>query len=344
MNNPFSTSFGIEPTNYILRKDETKLIIDEFTSLNPSNFVYLITGVRGSGKTVLLSSISSLFKKENDWIVVNPMTKTNILENIAGEIYENSNAKKLFIKKSISFSFHGFSLSIHGETPVSSVTTLIKMMLEVIKKDNKRVLITIDEVDNSPEMKTFVEVYQNLLREQYPVFLLMTGLYENIYQLQDNKSLTFLYRAPKIFLNGIDIRSITYSYASILNIDINEALELANLTKGYAYAYQLLGYLLVKNNKTKADKEILLEFDKCLAEYSYDKIYEDLSSFEIQIISNVNTNQEVKVEDLYKKLKVDQKYFSVYRDRLIKKGLFVAKHYGLIEFALPRFVEFLLFN
>lgn len=344
MNNPFSTAFGIEPSNYILRRKETDLITDEFLSMNPSNFVYLITGVRGSGKTVLLSSISSLFKKNNDWIVINPMSKTNILENIASEIYENANVKKIFLKKSISFSFHGISFSIKGDIPVSSVSTLIKKMLEVIKEDNKRVLITIDEVDNSPEMKTFVEVYQNLLREKYPVFLLMTGLYENIYQLQDNKSLTFLYRAPKIFLGCIDIRSVAYSYSSLLNIEINEAIELANLTKGYAYAYQLLGYLLVKNDKKVVDNAILSEFDNCLAEYCYNKVFEDLSSNELQIISTIKTNNEIKVEEIYTKLNLEQKYFSVYRDRLIKKGVLVSSHYGMIEFALPRFVEFLLFK
>ena len=37
----------------------------------------------------------------------------------------------------------------------------------------------------------------------------------------------------------------------------------------------------------------------------------------------------------------DSKYISVYRDRLIKKGVLMSKTYGMIEFALPRFYDFL---
>ena len=52
MHNPFSTTFGMEPNNFIQRLEESKQIISEFNDVNPSNYVYLITGVRGIGKTV----------------------------------------------------------------------------------------------------------------------------------------------------------------------------------------------------------------------------------------------------------------------------------------------------
>lgn len=40
MNNPFSTTFGLEPNNFIKRVDESNKIISEFSSDNPSNYVY----------------------------------------------------------------------------------------------------------------------------------------------------------------------------------------------------------------------------------------------------------------------------------------------------------------
>ena len=57
-------------------------------------------------------------------------------------------------------------------------------------------------------MRSFAHDFQSLLRDDYPVFALMTGLYENIYDLQNEKSLTFLYRAPKIILEPLNYTAI----------------------------------------------------------------------------------------------------------------------------------------
>ena len=65
MDNPFSTTFGLEPNNFIKWMDESNKIISEFSSDNPPNYVYFLTGIRGSSKTVLLSFfIMNLKKKE----------------------------------------------------------------------------------------------------------------------------------------------------------------------------------------------------------------------------------------------------------------------------------------
>ncbi len=47
MNNPFNITFGLEPVNYIKSIYESEKIINEFSSESPSNYVYLITGLRG---------------------------------------------------------------------------------------------------------------------------------------------------------------------------------------------------------------------------------------------------------------------------------------------------------
>lgn len=77
-------------------------------------------------------------------------------------------------------------------------------MLEQIKKAGKRLLISIDEVTNSEYIRVFASAFQIFIRQDYPIFLLMTGLYENIHNLQNEKSLTFLYRAPKVLLEPVN--------------------------------------------------------------------------------------------------------------------------------------------
>lgn len=45
--------------------DESNKIISEFSSDNPPNYVYFLTGIRGSSKTVLLSFIYNELKKRS---------------------------------------------------------------------------------------------------------------------------------------------------------------------------------------------------------------------------------------------------------------------------------------
>lgn len=341
MNNPFSITFGMEPNNYIKRIQETNKIIENFNSETPSSYVYLITGVRGSGKTVFLSNIASILNKDDRWIVADSGQKSNILENIASDIYENGKVKHLFVKKEFNFSFNGISFSLKGKEPVSSVMGVLKKMLEHIKSKGKRVLITIDEVDNSQNMKEFVQAYQSLIRLHYPVMLLMTGLYENVSKLQDDSSITFLYRAPKIHLGPLSLSTIASRYREYLGVDEQTSIKLSKMTNGYAYAYQVLGFLLSESGKNDIDQSILSEYDQTLAECVYDKAFSELSPKEKEVLMAMNNDGETEIKDIKEATSIDQKALSVYRDRLIKRGILISNSYGKIEFALPRFNEFL---
>lgn len=139
----------------------------------------------------MLSYISKILKERDNWIVIDISSKANTIETIATEIYEVGKIKHIFLKTEFNFSFQGFSLNIKGESPVSSALALLKKMLDVVKKKGKRVLLTIDEVDNSNQLKEFVQICQSLIRLDYPLMLLMSGLYDNIFRLQNEKALTF---------------------------------------------------------------------------------------------------------------------------------------------------------
>lgn len=264
-----------------------------------------------------------------------------MLENIASEIYESAISKIHFLKGEFSFSFSGVTFSLKGKTPATTTISLIKKMLDIIIKKDKKVLITIYEIDNSKEMKLFVEEYQSLLRQNYPIRLLMTGLYENVSKLQDNKSITFFYRAPKLEIKNLSIAAISYQYQKFLGCTKETSIKLAKLTKGYAYAYQVLGYLLFKYSKKDVDEDILSLFDEYLREYVYDKVFDELSLIERKIIKGFNTDKEMSVKDLINNVNINEKTMSVYRSRLIKKGVINSLGYGKVEFALPRFKEFL---
>ena len=52
MTNPFAITFGIRPEQYIPRIEQIEQIITDFNRVPAPTQVYMIIGVRGSGKTV----------------------------------------------------------------------------------------------------------------------------------------------------------------------------------------------------------------------------------------------------------------------------------------------------
>ncbi len=338
MENKFTVTFGQLPSSYINREHVSDKICNDFCLDFPFSHIYIISGVRGSGKTVLLTNVSKNIEKKKDWVVVDVNPNREILEQIASGIYENAGVKHLFLSKSFSFSFRGFGFSIEGETPVSNVKTILEKMLHLLKRQNKKVLITIDEASNNIHMRSFAHDFQSLLRDDYPVFTLMTGLYENVNSLQNNKNLTFLYRAPKIELGPLNIDLIKKEYSKIFaEEDIETINSLADLSKGYAFAYQVIGYLFSKYRKIS---KIYNELDQYLSIYVYDKIWSKLPNNEKEYLKAFK-NEIASTESIVNSVPFDEKSSSVYRDRLIKRGLIVAAEYGKVRLVLPRFEIFI---
>ena len=69
----------------------------------------------------------------------------------------------------------------------------------------------------------------------------MTGLLENIYKLQNENTLTFLYRASKIVLGALNYTAVRKKYMDVFGLDMEEAEEMAGLTGGYPFAFQEIG-------------------------------------------------------------------------------------------------------
>jgi hypothetical protein len=211
-------------------------------------------------------------------------------------------------------------------------------MLEIVRKKGKKVLIAIDEVVSDDNMKIFSNTFQLLLRKNLPVFLLMTGLYENISDLQNEKNVTFLLRTPKLELEPLNMIMMADCYRKQLKITESEALQMAELTKGYPFAFQVLGYLCYENHDSY--QEELVRFDYYLSEYVYNKLWSELSEKD-RLLTVAIKNSDQSTENIMALSGMKKNELSVYRDRLIKKGLVVGKTRGQLTFALPRFENFI---
>ena len=86
MNNPFTLSFGKKPLQYISRISQTNEILENFNASEPPNQIYMLTGVRGSGKTVMLASVASEMKKDESWIVLELNPTRDLLQSLAAKL------------------------------------------------------------------------------------------------------------------------------------------------------------------------------------------------------------------------------------------------------------------
>ena len=337
-NNPFTLSFGKSPNEIISRYEYVEEILSTFKSENPSSQAYLIEGLRGSGKTVLMTTIEKELAKDKNWIIVDLNSTQDLLSDFAMRLVDSCKKLTDVFKKGFNVSVAGFGIGLNGENQNRDSVSIICELLESLKKKNKRVLITIDEVMNGENMRHFASEFQILLRKDFPVFLLMTGLYENIYSIQNDPALTFLLRTPKIKLEPLSLAQITKTYQNVFKTDIDLAKKLAKLTKGYAFAFQALGLLYFDYKDSLSLEKIILKFDDLLDDFVYKKIWQGLSEQDKNVILAI-TDSKMAVSEICTKLNMTSSTFSKYRQRLLDRGIIQAPQHGYVEIILPRFAE-----
>lgn len=339
MINPFNITFGKEPKDTIIsRADELEVIYNSFNSDVPNSQVYILSGVRGSGKTVAMTGVRDYYKNNKDWICIELNPEIDMLEQLASKLFDEAKVRKIFVNKEFTFSFNGIGFSVANNDHVTNASTFLSKEFEHLKKKKKKVLITIDEVVSNTYMKVFAHEFQRFLRDDYNVCLLMTGLYHNISMLEEEKSLTFLYRAPKIYIGELNLKAISNSYKKVFNISEKESIKLAKYTKGYAYLYQLLGNILFENKKTKIDDDVSDELDEILYQRAYNIIYNELTPKEKEILKAA-TNKELNSE-IIESINISKSQLSTYKKKLNLKGI-IKKEKDKIIFQLPRFKEFI---
>lgn len=342
MSNPFSLTFGKIPVETISQPLKRNQILESFDSEHASQQVYMITGVRGSGKTVLMTEVCEHYRGREEWVVIELNPNSDLLQSLLVKLSNHAFCLSMLKSAKINLSFWGLGVEVAGAPPITDTETAIMAILANLQKRGKKVLVAVDEATSTQQMQLFASAFQIMIRQNAPLYLLMTGLYENIDELQNEKNLTFLYRAPKIYLNGLNIRAVARKYQAIFSIAEERAAEMARLTMGYPFAFQVLGYLTYNNGGAYA--EVISEYRQYLEEYVYDKIWSELSARDKQLAHAIAQSETGKVMAVRKLLDMDTNSFNPYRKRLIRKGILNGEERGVVSFTLPMFKEYILDN
>lgn len=336
-NNPFTLTFGKKPENFIARYEITETILDTFRNTSLSQ-TYLIEGVRGSGKTVLMTAIANELKADDEWVVVNLNPSLSLLDDMAKRLHDECKLIPDIFGKGFNLSVAGFGIGVDMNDGLRDSVSVIKGILDALKKKKKKVLLTIDEVMNNDNMRTFASQFQIFIREDYPLYLIMTGLAENILDIQNDPALTFLLRSPKVEMEPLSRFQITRKYEELLEVSEERAKELAKITKGYAFAFQALGAVYWEQKDNPNMVEILGKLDAMLDDYVYKKVWSSLTPKEKEIVL-VISHDDTKTAEICEAIGIKSNSFSQYKKQLMRKGLLSSSGYGLNSLTLPRFCE-----
>lgn len=118
---------------------QTERIIGDFTAEESPNQIYMITGVRGSGKTVMMTNIASEIRKRSDeWIVVELNPNRDLLQSLAAKIYAIPEMHAVFVKAKLDFSVFGLGVTVENAVPVTDIENVIEIMLSQHKTSGEK--------------------------------------------------------------------------------------------------------------------------------------------------------------------------------------------------------------
>ena len=115
---------------------------------------------------------------------------------------------------------------------------------------------------------------------------------------------------------------------------------MAKLTKGYSFAFQVLGYFTWRQNGDYT--AAYTDYRQYLEDYVYEKMWSELSEGDKKFLYAVAATKSGKASDIKNILSIENNKYTPYRDRLIKRGILDGSEHGILRFTLPLFDEYIL--
>ena len=346
---PFTTTPGIAGEAYI-NTNIADEIIANFESGYSTQYVYKILGLRGSGKSVEYKRVMDHFLKEDDWKVYALPAGGTPMETMISAMSREMGEDALLVTKEITTQNSldaGVSLIKGGISSEEKRTTAknqayfdksdeLRYMCEAISQKGYKILIGIDDIAATDSMIEFLSVIGSfLLNPKISIRLIATGLEKNIEEFTKVPHLSFFARPKAFVVSSLNRNAIAYMYMKLLLVSEAEAQDLARITGGYAWGYQLLGDEYFSQQDSGITGELLSSFDMRMAP-TYDLIWGSLTASEKGFLKALLESENGTRTELEKRVKG----YSQHRDSLKKKHLLDTSEPGILKVSLPRFKEY----
>jgi len=361
MTNPFNPSFGKRPSHFIGRKDIQRELMFAVDDINSPWRTTLITGIRGSGKTALLSDLRIRYEDKNVATILLVPSDRMLNSLIVGLL--NAFPKKLLprlpeLKElSLNVGVGGAKFGMKNDESYIQNTFEYQFakLMDAYNKYNVPVVLLIDEAQkHTSEMRELIIIYQQYIMQDYNISMVMTGLPKVISDVLNDDVLTFMRRSKQVSLDNLPIDFVKLEYRQIFKglMDLETINNAADATLGYPYLIQLVGYYLwqeVHESKNKHDTEqamlsYVMTYVKAeLNDTVHRLVYASLSLLDRQFVQAMTEDDhESLMSDISVRLGKKHNLISRYRERLIDVGVIKSTGHGTVAFRYPYMKDYIL--
>lgn len=359
--NPFKPTAGGEPPLLIGRER----VVRDFdkgldNGVGAPGRIMLITGARGTGKTVMLTVLGDK-ARAHKWDVIEETASDGLCERLVSELCsKDSLIDKLTFAPSITIAGASVSLGEAELSPKRMPETLRKAMsarLDALEKRDAGLMISIDETQaaSRADLIAIATAIQHQIREKRNVSIVFAGLPQMISDLFDDEVITFLRRARTNVLANVPIDEVNESFAqtfedSGMSLDASLVEKAAVATAGYPYMIQLVGYyiwdaadarestVISKEDVDEGIREARVDLDNavCVPEL-HGLSKNDRAYLEAMAVSDGPSG----TSEVAKRMGRSAKYAATYRKRLLDAYVIRQTDRGEVDFAVPFLREYL---
>lgn len=359
--NPFKPTAGGEPPLLIGRER----VVRDFdkgldNGVGAPGRIMLITGARGTGKTVMLTVLGDK-ARAHKWDVIEETASDGLCERLVSELCsKDSLIDKLTFAPSITIAGASVSLGEAELSPKRMPETLRKAMsarLDALEKRDAGLMISIDETQaaSRADLIAIATAIQHQIREKRNVSIVFAGLPQMISDLFDDEVIAFLRRARTNVLANVPIDEVKESFAqtfedSGMSLDTSLVEKAAVATAGYPYMIQLVGYyiwdaadarestVISKEDVDEGIREARVDLDNavCVPEL-HGLSKNDRAYLEAMAVSDGPSG----TSEVAKRMGRSAKYAATYRKRLLDAYVIRQTDRGEVDFAVPFLREYL---
>lgn len=362
----FSPSFGNRPSSLVGREPVLNQLVAGLSSKPGSRErSVVLSGQRGSGKTVLLWELADRMR-QNGCVVANPTIVSEsllprLIEKIADAL-EGLDAPSAIEgpKRHVSggtVGAFGFSAGVQFQQDVPEPKSHQQRLVEICRAltaKGKGVLFLVDELQaNSPELRQLVITYQEMVGEGLNVAIVMAGLPGAVSATLNDKVLTFLNRSAKVNLSPLAFGEVDAFFQRSfrqLGMTVSNAhrRQAAEFTEGSPYMLQLVGHnmFLYAGPEGAIDDDLLANaLATSQTEFENDVCQTTLAALSNKDVEFLTALAAIgggaTMAEIAREMGVSPDYAQKYRKRLIDSGIIEAAGRGRVTFIIPHLMDYL---
>lgn len=361
--NPFTPTFGTSPPLLVGRDQD----LDDFREglrggPGSPERATLVTGLRGTGKTVMLNAYEDVAGEEG-WLVISETATPNLIDRITHEHLprllsevDPRQTESRLTGVSLPGGFGADREVSERHVPRPGLRSQLGQLTDLLaERGGGGVLITVDEVHRKGmgDLRELGTTIQHAFRERRNVAFVGAGLPSAVDDLLSDEVSTFLRRADRRHLRTVRPEEVAAAIAVPIRgagRDIApDALQVAVAgTGGYPFMIQLVGLHTWRADSTAATIDIdqarrgVDQARRKVGQLVHASALADLSDVDRSFLAAMaHDDGPSRMAEIAARLGVDATYAGQYRLRLIAAEVIEPRGHGLVDFTLPGLRDYL---